>query len=138
MAIPDSRFKIQDGGAGADFIGEAIAEVIAARHESDQLFGRIVTRLELVERENIELRKQFLEKDLVWYTEEQLAARMQCSVDTLQRLRRRKKIPYERLTARLIRYCSLDEPRIAKLLRVEPKPEVARPSGLRRRGRAAA
>jgi len=123
MANSDSRFQISDG---AGVIGEAIAEMIAARHESDQSFGRIITRLELVERENVELRKQLLEERLEWYTEEQLAERMQCSVDTLQRLRRNKKIPYERLSAKLIRYCSLDEPAIAKALRVQPKEDKGR------------
>jgi hypothetical protein len=109
-----------------DPIGEAIGEVIAARHSIVEVLQRTQTRLEIVERRNLELEKLNLENKLRWYTEEQLAQRIGCSVDTLARLRQRKKIPYAKFGARVFRYSSLDEVEIAKLLRVKPGPVLAK------------
>jgi len=77
MAIQDSKFEVRC--APVDFIGEAIGEVIAARRESDDLFGRVIVRLELVERENVELRKRLAQEQPEYFTGAQVANILQVS-----------------------------------------------------------
>jgi hypothetical protein len=124
--MSDTFANARANAPAGDPISDAIGEVILARQATETALQAVQHALEVVERENVELRKQILESDLRWYTEEALAQRIGCSADVLARLRKKKRIPYTRFSPRLFRYSSLDELQIARLLAVEPKLSLAR------------
>ena len=118
---------IQSAGAlQSDPIGNAIGEVIVARQATEEALRSAQSALEIVERENVELRKQLVAASFEYFTEEEAAARLGVSKDFLVSLRKRKKIPVVKLSPRVYRHTTETLVRIAELLEVKPKPELAK------------
>jgi transcriptional regulator with XRE-family HTH domain len=105
--------------SGGEAVDAAIGELIVAERGVSELLQSVRYSLALVEEENRRLKREVAQAHVNWYTERQLAERMGISKDTLARLRKKKLIPFVRITATVIRYSTIQEAEIAEILATE-------------------
>ena len=107
-------------------VDNALSEMRRFEREAESIVRSSRYALQDAQQEIASLRAELVKAKFEWFTEEAAAAALGVSTDFLAGLRKQKKIPVVKLSARVYRHTSSTLVRIAEMLEVKPKPELAK------------